>query len=239
MGDQKKNVASFNEDVLQDGVYAYYTDRLSCQLANSRIDEGITNALDFSGLHILDVGSGDGTTAFFLQSLGAASVVGIDPAPNAVAAANKKSKDRGRHPAISFIVSDIESFESKKQFDLVIFSRVIHHLPDPATALRKASDLGHTVLIIEPNGWNPVLKVIEKLSAYHRAHDEKSYTSHRLRTWCSQAGFSTTHTMYVNLVPMFCPDMFAKLCHFIQPVAEKIPLIKCICCGQLLLHAKK
>ena len=239
-GRNDRNIGSFDGDVAEQGVYKYYTDRLSCRLANARIDQGIVSLMDFSGLTVLDVGSGDGTTAILLHSLGAAFIKGIDPAPNAVSVATDRCAGiadmRGR---FEFVVGDIDTYQDEKTYDVVVFSRVLHHLPDPRRAIKRASGLGRALFIVEPNGWNPVLKMIEKLSPYHRAHDEKSYTPATIRKWCAEAGFSVDAMAYVNLVPMFCPDGLARLCKFFEPAVEAIPAINSLCCGQLILHARQ
>lgn len=237
-----KNVDSFNRDVLQ-GNYAYYGEKLSCRLANARIDRGLAElAREFplAGKSVLDIGSGDGTTALYLCELGAERVVGIDPAENAVAVAGERcAREPLAKGKTQFIVADLESFSSNEQFDVVMFSRVIHHLPDPENRVRQAAAFAPACLVIEPNGWNPALKVIEKISPYHRAHDEKSYTPAALAGWFAAAGYTIRQRLYVNLVPMFCPDALAKLCKFFEPLVESIPLVNTLCCGQVLFYGEK
>jgi SAM-dependent methyltransferase len=238
MKNDMKNVESFNRDVLQ-GSYAYYGERLSSRLANERIDKGITDLVrnSFQGKSILDIGSGDGITALFLCKLGAERVVGIDPAKNAVMAAAERCEcDPISKGKTQFIAADIEHFSSTEHFDVVVFSRVIHHLPDPAGGIRKAAAFAPAVLIIEPNGWNPVLKIIEKVSPYHRTHDEKSYTPATLVKWLETAGYMVRRSSYINLVPMFSPDWIARTCKFFEPIVESIPIVNSLCCGQFLLY---
>lgn len=238
----KKNIQSFNKDALQ-GSYAYYGNRLSSRLANARIDAEITTILTsfpITGKTVLDIGSGDGTTAILLCELGAKRIVGIDPAENAVATATRRcEKLAATRGKTVFYCDDINTLDCDERFDLAVFSRVIHHLPDPGHALRQSARFAATVLIVEPNGWNPVLKLIEKMSPYHRGHDEKSYTSFTLKKWCKDAGYEIQKSSYVNLVPMFCPDWMAALCRTCEPFVERLPFVSALCCGQILLYATR
>jgi len=242
MKNDQKNVESFNQDVLQ-GTYAYYGEKLSSRLANERIDRGIIDLMrrfPLEGKSVLDIGSGDGTTALFLCKLGARRVVGIDPAENAVAAAMERcERDPLSKGKTRFVAADVASFSSAEHFDVVVFSRVIHHLPDPAGSIQKAAAFAPAFLAIEPNGLNLALKVIEKISPYHRAHDEKSYTPATLTRWFEAAGYAIKQTSYVNLVAMFCPDWLAKICKIFEPAIESIPFINSLCCGQFLLYGEK
>lgn len=47
----------------------------------------------------------------------------------------------------------------------------------PAKAIYAARSWADAMLIIEPNGTNPVLKIIGKASKYHREHGERSFQS--------------------------------------------------------------
>lgn len=237
-----KNIASFNHDALH-GTYKYYSEKLSSRLANERIDaeiEKFAKLIGVSQKNTLDIGSGDGTTALLLCRLGAKTVVGVDPAENAVFAAQKRCEETDASQGkTAFLVADIERFSTEEHFDLAVFSRVIHHLPNPSLALKKAAELAPEVLIIEPNGWNPAVKLIEKLSTYHREHGEKSYTARKLRRWCTDAGYEIKKLSYINLVPMFCPDWMARVCKIFEHVVEKTPFLRNILSGQCIIFASK
>ena len=85
---------------------------------------------------------------------------------------------------------------------------------------------------MEPNGYNPVLKVIEKLSRYHVEHEEKSYSPRRVAAWFERCGARVEAERYIGLVPMFCPDLLARLLKSFEPLVERTPLLRRIACGQ-------
>ncbi len=64
-------------------------------------------------------------------------------------------------------------------YDVGIIRAVPHHLPDDsqALAIQNASQRCRRLIILEPNGNNPIVKLFEKYSTYHVEHEEKSYTS--------------------------------------------------------------
>jgi hypothetical protein len=116
---------------------------------------------------------------------------------------------------------------------------VLHHLPDPARAISGLKAFGGTVVVLEPNGNNPVLKLLEKYSRYHVEHEERSFSPSLIHSWFTNNGFRVTHSKVFNLVPMFCPDWMAKVLRIVGPFVERLPLIKGIACGQVVIVARK
>ena len=84
----KQNVRRFDEDVREQGAYAYTGDRLSARLANARISRSIAESFDFRGASVLDLGCGDGAYTVEFPTLGVRQVVGLDPAAVAIDAAD-------------------------------------------------------------------------------------------------------------------------------------------------------
>jgi len=241
MKTKKYNVEVFDRDAKEHGGYLYYSeDKLSSRLANKSILNGMAQVYDFQNKILLEFGCGDGTSGLDMLSLGAAFVRGVDAAHGAIVVATKKAKTLGVSEKCLFSVGDLYTENFDRKYDCVVFNKVLHHLPDPAKAIAKAAQWSDNILIIEPNGNNPILKIIEKTSRYHREHEEQSFSSRLIRQWCKTAGFEiTVKALFVNLVPMFCSDWMARLCKFMEPVIESLPIIRNICCGQYIILATK
>jgi SAM-dependent methyltransferase len=235
----KQNVRRFEEDVRRAGSYSYTADRLSCRLAKARITRGILETLPMAGKRVLDLGCGDGAYSLELAIQGAASVLGVDPAEAAVEAASRKAAASGLQDRARFMVGNIYDLRLPHTFDCVVLCGVLHHLPDPAAAIKAASEWSDTLLIVEPNGLNPILKVMERLSRYHREHEELSFLPGKLNSWCLQAGLIPKFRRFINFVPMMCPDWMARLCEALGPILEPLPLIRQIGCGQVIILAQK
>lgn len=238
----KKNVIKFDEDVRQTGSYAYTAGRLSARLANARFSECIAKSFDFSGKAVLDLGCGDGTYTLEFAALGVKEVLGVDPASTAIEVANVKSHELGCDTTVKFQVGNIYALEpylADDRFDCIVLRGVLHHLPDPARAIAGLAAFNGTVVVLEPNGNNPILKLLEKYSRYHIEHEERSFRPALLHSWLAAAGFRVHSSKLFNLVPMFCPDWMAMILRIAGPLVERLPLLRDISCGQIIIVARR
>jgi 2-polyprenyl-3-methyl-5-hydroxy-6-metoxy-1,4-benzoquinol methylase len=214
----ERNIAAFNADTAMHGGYVYTAvDRWSSRYATGKQTDELIRMVSENFpplLRIADIGCGDGTfTQEIAERLGPVAIRGIDPASNAVEAASLRLPQR-LSGMVSFETGDIYSIESRAE-DLAVVRGVLHHLDRPEDAIRQLAATFKSVLVLEPNGYNPVLKIIEKSSAYHREHDEKSYWPPTLNQWFEQAGFAVIAQKYFCLVPYFCPTTPAKILKFV------------------------
>jgi len=233
----KKNVSVFNKDVINNEGYLYtQSERLSTQLSNERMTRGIAEIVNFKNKTVLDLGCGDGTFSFKLVEFGAKHVLGIDPATQAIQLAQKNACEKGC-TNLNFEVGNLYnlSFEEKK-FDIVVLRGVLHHLPDPERAIALAVKWGKEIVILEPNGMNLALKLIEKISPYHREHEEQSFLMPTLSKWVRNAEAKVVQHKYINFVPIFCHRYIAKCLKILEPIIEKIPGIRALSCGQYVLR---
>jgi SAM-dependent methyltransferase len=179
----------------------------------------------------VDVGCGDGIyTAQVSQAVKGVRMLGTDPAKSAIKLAEKQFSQ------LKFTVSDLLKPKSLPQPkpNAAIVRGVIHHVPDAEKGVANAVLYAPYVLIIEPNGWNPILKIIEILSPYHRAHGERSFTSYSLKKWVHQAGSKVSRVYYVGLVPFFCPPKLVPVLKRIEPNIEQSFLAPLLCAQVIL-----
>lgn len=80
----------------------------------------------------------------------------------------------------------------------------------------------------------PLLKILEMVSLYHIAHEEKSYSPRKLDKWFKINGGIITESTFVGFVPLFCLDFLAKILNFFEPYFEKTPLIRAFSCGSYI-----
>src|SRR3989344_308794 len=88
------------------------------------------------------------------------------------------------------------------------------------SAIKSIGQIASEILILEPNGYNPLLKIIEKISPYHRFHKEKSYTPKMIRGWLHKAGFTVYMQKYISIIPFFFPDTFTVILKPFEPFVE-------------------
>jgi ubiquinone/menaquinone biosynthesis C-methylase UbiE len=183
------------------------------------------------------VGCGDGSYTVELHDRGRPSVLhGIDPASAAIAAARQRAGGR----AIEFRVGSAYDLPyGADGFDIAYLRGVLHHLERPVDALCEALRVAKRIVVVEPNGYSPILKLLERASRYHRAHGEKSYPPHRLRQWVEDLGGEITAGHFAGLVPMFAPDPLARLAKAIEPLVEATPLLRCVGCAVYVFAATR
>lgn len=238
----KQNVRQFDEDVRRTGSYAYTTERLSSRLANSRISESIADSFDFKDKSVLDLGCGDGTYTLEFVNFGAREVIGVDPAGVAIDAARRRADAHGLSDRVRFEVGDIYTIASSLEdwrVDVIVLRGVLHHLPDPQQAIQSLRDFRGSIVLMEPNGNNPVLKLLEKYSRYHIEHEERSFRPSHIQNWLEAAGFRVVRSSLINLVPFFCPDWMAHILRLAGPMVERLPLLRDIACGQIIIAASR
>ena len=238
----KQNVRQFDNDVLAGGSYLYTSERLSARVANARISRSVAEAYDFRGKTVLDIGCGDGAYTVEFPRIGASKVLGVDPAAVAIEAAKIRSQLTNMDKVTRFAVGNIYELDpilSEESFDCIVIRGVLHHLPDAEKAIAGLSSFQGTVVIVEPNGNNPVLKLLEKYSKYHVEHEEQSFTPRLIRRWLRCAGFHDLQTTMVNLVPFFCPDWMVAPLEWAEKVVERLPIARAISCGQSVIVARK
>ncbi|MFM8958012.1 MAG: class I SAM-dependent methyltransferase [Actinomycetota bacterium] len=236
----KLNVNQFDDDVQRQGSYLYTKSRLSSVLANSRITRAISTSAQFNEAVVVDIGCGDGTYTFDLARLGAKQVFGLDPSTSAIALAGSRVVSLGLDKQLHFMTGDVYFLPDLPLVpDVVVLRGVLHHVVDQESAIQSASRLGGSMVIVEPNGSNPILKLIERFSKYHRAHEEQSFSLTTIRSWIFAAGLKEVDAQFVGLVPFFCPNWMARTLRILEPFVERIPMIRRFACGQILIVARR
>lgn len=235
--DQKEETEVFKRDVATSGGYLYTTNpSMSSVLANQRLTKAILEICHVEAKAVLDVGCGDGTATVELYDSGSPGYVGaIDPVIEAIEVGQSKRADR----RISFLVGSAYELPFRENyFDVAILRGILHHMKLPVRALAECVRVASTLVVVEPNGWNPVVKMLERISPYHIQHGERSFRSGILDEWTVRSGAKIVHRKWVGLVPFFCPDWLARVAKMIEPLVESTPLIR-VCGGQYVFVASK
>lgn len=230
---REKNIGAFRLDILENGGYQYAkTEKLSSKLSNIRTSKIIHQILGpVNGKRIIDIGCGDGIFTKELLAFNPAFLTGIDPNDAAIEVARKNMADIKN---IEFQVMDVYQIPPIKKYDIAIIRGVLHHLYQVEKAIKIICNIADEVIVAEPNGYNPVLKIMEKISPYHIKHEEKSYSPRKLDKWFKNNGGVIAESFYVGFVPLFCPNPLAKILNFFEPYLEKTPLLRTFSCGQYI-----
>lgn len=234
----KKNVSEFNRNVQENGGFLYTTNaQYSSYVANKRISEEIFKHIKPQYKTLVDVGCGDGVyTDEIKKNFPHLQVFGFDPATEAIETASQKFPDVTFQ---SINILDDRTVAALPKYDVAVIRGVLHHLPDQAKAIENALKLADNLIVMEPNGNNPVLKLIEKTSKYHIEHEEQSFHYFTMKGFFQTAGGKITSWAYVGYVPFFFPTGLSKIIHFCQPFLEKIPILKHFFSAQYIITAQK
>lgn len=237
METQKKNVSEFNSDVKANSGYKYTTNApYSSIVSNKRITDATIKYIPTNSLSIIDIGCGDGAyTGELKKVFPSKNFTGFDPAFEAIEIAKTKQKD------INFLVGDLlnDSTFPSTTYDVGIIRGVLHHLPNAYKGIENSIKLSNKMIIIEPNGNNPILKWIEKNSKYHLEHEEQSFSSKQLIDWSEKAGYKVVKLDYIGFVPFFFPTFLSKIIYFFQPFLELIPPLKKYFGAQIIMLCEK
>lgn len=232
----RSGVDPFDHDAGGGEGYVYTTsDQFSTRHVLARHFELIKNMGRLEGRSIIDIGCGDGfSTLRFFDSAHPSKMAGVDPAPNAIKVADAK---KGERPILFRVLTDNHVPFEDGSFDIAIIQGVLHHADDPPAIVKEALRVASEVVILEPNGLNSGLKVLEKTSPYHREHNERSYSRRRLRRWVEDAGGKIAEEKFAVFVPIFSPDWLAKTMKALEPAVEATPGLRAIACSVFVLRA--
>jgi SAM-dependent methyltransferase len=230
--------AIFNRDVETKGGYIYaLDDKLSSRLATERWLQLMLAMTHLKGRSVTDIGCGDGTFTVRYWDRGEPRIMSaLDPAIKALIAGAAKAQGR----PILFVAADGHHLPyADDAFDVAILQAILHHDSDPQATIREAFRVAREIIVLEPNGYSPILKVMERLSDYHRQHEERSYTSARLGQWVEDAGGRVIKGKFGIAVPMFCPDWLARPLKLIEPAIEALPFVNRLLCAVYVFHATR
>ncbi|HVA96923.1 MAG TPA: class I SAM-dependent methyltransferase [Candidatus Acidoferrales bacterium] len=243
---KEKNIDVFNDDIQATGKYRYTNfEKSSAYSATKRQSDELIKILQSKvgrKTTVLDVGCGDGTfTLELLLRAHPEKIVGFDYAKNAIQAARRLvlKKDKRNIIFKTINVYDANKVFDTNSFDVIVIRGVLHHLYDPERAVNVLSPLSKRIIVLEPNGYNPIIKLIEKLSPYHKQHEEKSFWPPKLNSWFINAGFIVKDQQFFGIVPYFCPDFAVSILQVIQPVMERLPFVNRLYCGTNLIYYER
>ncbi len=111
-----------------------------------------------TGLTVLDIGCGGGLVAEPLTRLGA-SVTGIDPAEETIAAAKSHAEGAGLGIAYEATTAEVLA-DAGKSFDAVLLLEVVEHVPDVPAFVKRLSPL------VRPGGLMILSTLNRTLKAY-------------------------------------------------------------------------
>jgi 2-polyprenyl-3-methyl-5-hydroxy-6-metoxy-1,4-benzoquinol methylase len=189
-----------------------------------RLQQTLAALPPLAGPALLEVGCGAGFAAAYLAGYYGA-YVGIDYAAPLIAYARQHNQG----PGVTFEVSNIKSYQSPRQFDVVLLIGVLHHI-DP---LEEA--LPAMVTLLKPGGWlvanephpgNPLIRLargVRKRLDPHYARDQQELAAAELHRLYRQAGLVEIRLVAQGLLS----TPFAEVIVPVQAIMQRLAALAC------------
>lgn len=145
--------------------------------AEARFDEETRAAI--AGKRVLDMGCGEGASSVRLVDMGAAYVLGVDISQTAIT----RAQARARPGRLEFRLGDVTS-ELDGEFDCVFGRSILHHIDYRGVLPRLYAEHlapGGTMLFMEPQGENLLIRLYSRLVTSAHTPDERSFVEDDLR----------------------------------------------------------
>jgi len=176
---------------------------------------------------ILDVGCGVGTMDFYLASKGNI-VTGLDISKSAIDIARRNASLLGINDGAKFEVGSFPDTKVRGEFDVILMSEVIEHLPDDKSAIKECyKNLKRNgILILSTRSENEVLYRL----GFEKTHDKRvghlrRYTVDGLKRMIRSSGFSILEVRRTEGLLRDSLFVFPKFGDLIVKVANKFGIL--------------
>jgi len=181
---------------------------------------------------VLELGCGDG--AFAVEMLGRRyrRVVALDKSRAAI----ERAAARPAHGDVRFLVADVTTHEyaDGERWDGVFLMGFLHHVKrGTPVVIERLSRVAPKVVVVEPNGNNPMRKALERLPSYRTGGEESFRLAELVRIFAG-AGYRLHQRVPINLFPPFAPDALFPLVRRVERLVEATPALHAFCSSHVL-----
>jgi len=178
------------EIVTQNGLGGYYHRRL----------EGIYKTIVVPGQRVMEIGCGTGELLAALEPI---IGLGIDFSSEMLILAKK------RHPELHFLQADIQEFENKEKFDVIIFSDLINDIWDVQLAFERIKPLmlpqTRIILNYHSNLWEQPLRLAQRLGLAKSKLPQNWLTTEDVSNLLYLSDFEIIRKWEEILCPLYIP----------------------------------
>jgi SAM-dependent methyltransferase len=222
MAEMQKEAAfdSYAQDydaALNQGLLLSGEDKLFYARGRVALLAGCLQRLGFRPETVLDYGCGTGTsTPFFLELLGASSVIGVDPSAGSLEVAQRL------HASLPSRYLLPQAYSPSGSVDLVFCNGVFHHIPtaERGAAVKYIGDSlrpGGLFALWENNAWNPGTRWVMSRIPFDR--DAITLTALETRALVRSAGLEVLRTDFAFIFPRFL-----RVLRGLEPYLRRLPL---------------
>lgn len=194
----------------------------------SRQFKEITRAFDFNGKIVFIGGCGSGVFEEWLlrSNIKPKRIVSMDASSYMLNLARSRMEKNGftDRRLLTYEHGWIEDTGlADEYFDVAVYIDMLQHSFDLEGALRETKRIAKTVIIYEANALNPVRRLNEYKS---NGAKPRSFYSWQLRKLLKKVGFSNIKIRTTHCIPEFMPEKLLNFAKRLEPILERIPLLK-------------
>jgi SAM-dependent methyltransferase len=181
---------------------------------------------------VLELGCGDGEFAVEVLGRHYRQVVALEKSPTAV----ERARTRPGIGNVRFGVADVVTHEygAGDRWDGAFLIGFLHHVKQGTPiVVERLARVVPRVIVMEPNGNNPVRKLLEHLPSY-RAGGEESFRLAELVGIFALAGYRLRERATINLFPPFTPDALFPVIRGLERLVEATPALHGLCSSHVL-----
>jgi hypothetical protein len=196
-------------------------------------------ALDIAGrlgldavASVLELGSGDGEFAVEVLARHYRQVVALEKSPTAV----ERARARPGGGNVRFLAADViaHEYQAGERWDGAFLIGFLHHVKrGTPVVIERLSRVVPRVVVMEPNGDNPMRKLLERLPSY-REGGEESFRRAELVGIFERAGYRLRERATINLFPPFTPDALFPMVRGLERLVEATPALHGLCSSHVL-----
>lgn len=202
--------------------------------------DNVINASAFLGLNkshrVLELGCGDGEFSAAVLSQKFISVDAYDKSFSAIERAKKFNR-----PNINYAACDIidHCYTAGEFWDAAFLIGFLHHVKSAAPKIIESlSFVTDKVIILEPNGDNPIRKILETLPSYKSAGEE-SFKLNELMHIFSDNGFDLKYRKRINFFAPIMPDFIYHPIRIFEILIENNRILEPFCSTNILGFERK
>lgn len=181
---------------------------------------------------VLELGAGDGQFAVEVLAPRYHRIVALEKSRTAV----DRAAARPGAGKVEFRVADVtvHEYPPGARWDGAFLMGFLHHVKAHAPAIvGRLSGVVPRVVVLEPNGGQPMRKLLERLPSY-RAGGEESFHLRELVEVFARAGFRLRECTAINLFPPFMPDALFPAVRAVERIVEATPFLRGLCSSYVL-----
>ena len=181
---------------------------------------------------VLELGAGDGEFAVEVLGRRYRQVVALEKSQAAV----ERAAARPGGGNVRFVGADVTAhqYAAGERWDGAFLMGFLHHVKrGTPIVVDRLSRVAPKVVVLEPNGDNPLRKLLERLPSY-REGGEESFRLAELVGIFAGAGYRLRERVAINLFPPFTPDVLFPLVRGLERVVEATPALHGLCSSHVL-----